>query len=105
MFLLKNIIKKKKNKIDVTITFLTTDIDDKLLFLDFCLYSNYCELYGVAMCVKKNARKANDVMLQFLMMSTGSYFLVVFDGCVYKGCSLVVSMFHCIIIDERKQFK
>ena len=57
-------------------------------------------------CVlKKNAGEANDVMLQLLMMSTGSYFLVVFDGCVYKGCSLVVSMFHCIIIDERKQFK
>ena len=59
----------------------------------------------MAVCVKKNAGEANDVMLQFLMMSTGSYFLVVFDGCVYKGCSLVVSMFHCIIIDERKQFK
>ena len=103
--MLKNIIKKKRNKIDVTITFLTTNIDDKLLFSDFYLSSNYCELYGVAVCVKKNEGEANDVMLQLLMMSTGSYFLVVFDGCVYKGCSLVVSMFHCIIIDERKQFK
>ena len=59
----------------------------------------------MAVCVKKNAGEANDVMLQLLMMSTGSYFLVVFDGCVYKGCSLVVSMFHCIIIDESKLFK
>ena len=54
----------------------------------------------MAVCVKKNAREANDVMLQLLMMSTGSYCLVVFDGCVYKCCSLVVSMFHCIIIDR-----
>ena len=56
----------------------------------------------MAVCVKKNVGEANDVMLQLLMMSTGSYFLVVFDGCVYKGCSLVVSMFLCIILDERK---
>ena len=34
-FCLKILLKKK---IDVTITFLTTDIDDKLLFLDFYLY-------------------------------------------------------------------
>ena len=54
----------------------------------------------MAVCVKKNAGEANDVMLQLLMMSTGSYCLVVFDGCVYKCCSLVVSMFHCIIIDR-----
>ena len=32
------ILLKKKNKIDVTITFLTTDTDDKLLLLSTIIY-------------------------------------------------------------------